>query len=193
MSGPLRRARGQAAVTLLAAVLIAWAVLPAGGARPGLRAALALALVGAAGTAVRLALGDIVIGGDAFDPVLVRMAAQAAYLIRIVPWSEGLIVAVLVLEALHPARPWHTAVLGVALLAFLLAAHLAETGARPATLAPQLPVVIAGLGLLALAVGAAALPALAAGPGATALRILAIVAAVLAGALALPTTSRGDT
>jgi hypothetical protein len=91
-----------------------------------------------------------------------------------------------VLEALHPARPWHTGVLGLALLAYLLAVHLAESGARPVVLWPQLPVIAAGLGLLALAVGAASLPQIAPGPTTTGLRILAIVAVVIAAALAVP-------
>ena len=81
-------------------------------------------------------------------------------MLRGLPWAEGLIIAVLALEALHSSRPWHTALLGVALLAYVVAAHLAQARTRPAALAGQLPVIAAGLGLLALAVGAAALPRL---------------------------------
>jgi hypothetical protein len=134
-----------------------------------------------------------VIGGDAFDPALVRLAAEAAHIVRTLPWSEAMIIAVLILEALHHSRPWHTAVLGAALLAYLFGAHLAETAARPGVLRPQLPVIAAGLGLLALAVGAAALPPLHAGPASELLRVLATIAAILAGALALPTTARPAT
>ena len=62
------------------------------------------------------------------------------------------------LEALHRSRAWHTGLLGAALLAYLFAVHLAESRARLAVLRPQAPLIAAGLGLLALAAGAAALP-----------------------------------
>lgn len=179
--------RALAAVALLTAVTIAWAAVPADGGSAGTWIALVAAVgCGAAGLAA-LVVGDAQIGSGAFDPLLVRLAADTAHGLRVVPWSEAMIVAVLVLEVLHPARPWHTGVLGVALLAFALAAHLAETGSGPrAVLAPQAPVLAAGVGLTVLAVAAVALPPLPAGPAATALRVLAIAAAVLAGALALP-------
>jgi hypothetical protein len=188
--GPRSRTRLLIATTLLAAIAIAWAAAPAGGARPGFRLALVLAIVCGAASLGRLAVGDAQIGGDAFDPLPLRAAGQVAYWLRAAPWSEGLIIAILALEALHHSRPWHTAVLGVALLAYLFATHLAETSAGPGTLAPQLPVLAAGLGLLVLAIGAAALPQLAAGPAADLLRALAVLAAVIAGGLALPAPGR---
>jgi hypothetical protein len=191
-SSGLGRGRGLAAVALLTAITIAWAALPVAGAKAGIRVALVVAVICAAASLADLAIGDTVIGGDAFDPLVVRLAAQAAHIVRTLPWSEVMIIAILILEALHQSRPWHTAVLGVALLAYLFAAHLAETAARPGLLGPQLPVIAAGLGLLALAVGAAALPPLHAGPAAEVLRVLATIAAVLAGALALPTGNRTD-
>jgi uncharacterized membrane protein YczE len=184
------RLRPLAATALLAAVCVAWAAVPAGGARAGFRVVLVAAVACGVASLGRLAVGDAQIGGDAFDSLPVRAAAQVAYGLRAVPWSEGLILAILGLEALHRARPWHTAVLGVALLAYLFATHLAEAGERAGTLAAQLPVLAAGLGLLVLAVGAAALPALAAGPGADLLRVLAAAAAVVAAALALPAPRR---
>ena len=88
------------------------------------------------------------------------------------------------LEALHPARPWHTVVLGVVVLAFLLALHLAENADRPAILRPQLPLIAAGIGLAAVSAGAATLPA--AGPDSGWLAVLAGAAAALVAALALP-------
>ena len=181
------RVRALTAVALLTAATIAWAAAPLSGGSAGTLLALVAAVgCGAAGLA-GLVLGDAQIGSGAFDPLLVRLAAQTAHGLRVVPWSEAMIVAVLVLEVLHPARPWHTGVLAVALLAFVLAAHLAETGSAPrATLGPQAPVLAAAVGLTALAVAAVALPPLPAGPAATALRILAVAAAILAGALALP-------
>ena len=100
------------------------------------------------------------------------------------PWAEGLVIAVLVLEALHRPRPWHTALLGVALVAYLLAVHLAESAARPAVLRPQAPLLAAGLGLLVLAAAAAMLPA-ETGTAAELMAVLAAVAAVAVGGLAL--------
>jgi hypothetical protein len=179
--------RATVAAGLLAALSVAWAALPTGGARAGLRAALVIAAICAAASLGRLALGDLEVGGQPFDGPLKRMAVQGAHLLRSLPWAETMLVAVLILEALHPSRPWHTAVLGVALLAFLLAAHLAESGSPPSVYRPQLPVIAAGLGLLVLAVGAAALPLPPAGPAANLLRAAAVVAAVIAAALALPT------
>jgi hypothetical protein len=197
MSGVLTRAqsraRGPAAAALLAAVTVAWAALPAAGARPGLRVALVVAVACAIASVANLAVGDAEIGGDLFDSLPVRAAAEAVHLLRALPWSEGMILAVLTLEALHHSRPWHTGAAGVALLAYLFAAHLAQTRSRPGALRPQLPVLAAGLGLLILAVGAAALPRLPAGPGSELFRVLAVVAAVIAGGLALPTTRRPGT
>jgi hypothetical protein len=179
--------RALAAVALLTAAAIAWAA----GARRGGGGGGGLGVVAAVGCGVAslgaLVVGDAQFGDGAFDPLLVRLAGAAARALRALPWPEALVVAVLVLEVLHPARPWHTGVLGLALLALLLAAHLAESGSGPrAALGPQAPVLAAGIGLGALAVAAVALPPLPAGPAASVLRVLAIAAAVLAGALALP-------
>jgi len=87
---------------------------------------------------------------------------------------------------LHPSRPWHTAVLGAALIAYLLATHLAESDASPGTLRPQLRVLAVGEGLLALGAGAGMLPAAGPGPGAALLRLVAADALIAAAALVLP-------
>ena len=179
--------RALAAVALLAGVSIAWAAVPAGPARGWGWAALVAAAGAAVATLGGLLVGDARLGEGAFDPLATRLAVRVAHGLQAAPWPEVMIVAVLVLEVAHPARPWHTGVLGAALLAFVLAAHLAETGGSPrAVLAPQAAVLAAGLGLGALATAAVALPPLAAGPAATALRVIAVAAAVTAGALAFP-------
>ena len=141
------RARALAAVALLTAGVIAWAAAPLSGGSAGTLIAMVAAVgCGAAGLA-GLVVGDAQVGSGVFDPLPVRLAADAAHVLRVVPWSQAMIVAVLVLEVLHPARPWHTGVLGVALLALTLAAHLAETGGAPrAALGPQAPVLAAGVG-----------------------------------------------
>jgi hypothetical protein len=186
------RLRGLAATGLLAAVTVAWAALPVAGADPGTRLAVIVAVVCAIAGLARLAIGDLEIGGNAFDPPLVRLGAYVAHLLRSVPWPEGMIIAVLVLEALHHDGAWHTGVLAVALLAWLFAAHLAESGSALRILAPQLRVIAAGLGLLVLAIGAAALPAAHPGPATELLRALAVLAAVIAAGLALPMSRTTD-
>ncbi len=95
------------------------------------------------------------------------------------------------LEVLHPARPRHTAVLGAALIAYLLATHLAESGASPGVLRPQVRVLALGAGLLAL--GAAAGMAAPAGPGAGSalLRLVAAGALITAAVLVLPYVAGG--
>lgn len=184
------QARRVAAVALLAAVMITWAVAPVSGGGAGTRLTLIAAVICAVAGVGRLAIGEEPVSTSPFDPFYVRFTNTVAGVLHALPWAEFLIVAVLALEALHHARPWHTAVLGVALLAYEFAVHLAQARTAPAALAGQLPVIAAGAGLLALAVGAAALPRLHAGPGSELLRILAVAAAVVAGGLVLPVARR---
>jgi hypothetical protein len=179
--------RTAAVCALSAAFTIWWAAAPLQGGRAGTRIALITAI-----TAGLLSLAQVASARPRrHDPATRWHPAELlATLAWAGPWAEVLLVAVLVLEALHPARPWHTGVLGVAIVTFLLAANLAETHSRPSALRYQLPVLAAGLGLLVLAVAAAAVPALTPGPAATAARIAAVVAAVIAAALAVPVGGR---
>ncbi len=182
MTGRLARTAG--ATGLLAAACVAWSATPLPAPRDLARLILAVAVGCAALSVVRLALGSA--PGDPLtylNPVL-GAARELAALVRRMPWAEGLVIAVLVLEALHRPRPWHTALLGVALVAYLLAVHLAESAARPAVLRPQAPLLAAGLGLLVLAAAAAMLPA-ETGTAAELMAVLAAVAAVAVGGLAL--------
>jgi hypothetical protein len=174
-----------AAAGLLGAACVAWSAIPlhGTGAVGGvlLAAAIACALLGTA----RLGLGPESAEPPGFLNPLARAARVGADLTRAVPWAEGLVVAALVLEALHRSRPpWHTGLLGAALVAYLFAVHLAESRARPAVLRPQLPLIAAGLGLLALATAAAALPA-ATGSAAELMAVLAALAAIAVGGLAV--------
>jgi hypothetical protein len=146
-------------------------------------------LRGQAGVAdlIRLAAAGLPLGqADDFSSLGLRAAHRAHALIDQVPSAEAAAVAVLVLEATHPSRPWHTGVLGAALLCYLLAIHLAETGAPTRALRPQLPALAAGLGLLILGTAAALVPAAAPSLASGLLRVLAAVAAIAVGALALP-------
>jgi hypothetical protein len=181
-----------AAAAVLSAAAIAWAAYPLSGGRGGTRATLLVAIATAALSIIRLAIASLARAAVPFLVSAWRQAAdRTAEVISLAPWAEGMLVAVLVLEALHPARPWHTAVLGLALLAYLFAVHLAETRATPRALRGQLPLIAAGLGLLALAVGAAALPGHPAGAAALLATAVTAVAAVLVVALVLPGTGRG--
>ena len=108
-------------------------------------------------------------------------------LVRLLSWEEAGCAAILWLEVLHPAHPWHTAVLGAGLVAWLLAVHIAESGAiARVLLRRQARVLFAGLCLLALGASAAILPGTSPGPGAAALHILAAVAVIAAAILVLP-------
>jgi hypothetical protein len=168
---------------LLAAACVAWSAVPLAG-----TGGIGTALVVAAAVCAALGTLRLLVGAPAAHPDYLSPAARAgrvlADLARAASWAEGVVVAVLVLEALHPSRPWYTGALGVALLAYLLAVHLGESRARLAVLRPQVPLLAAGLGLLVLAVGAAMLPA-ATGSAADFIAALAAIAAVAVGALAL--------
>jgi hypothetical protein len=170
-------------VGAVAAVLIAWAAVPAAGGRAGFKPVLIAALVCALFTVLRLLVpAPGVVRREAWPTASLRRRAWSS--IRTPPWPQGLVVAVLGLEALHPSRPWHTAVLGAVLLGFLLTVHLAESAARPSVFRPQVPLIAAGFGLAALSAGAAMVPAL--GSGSVLLAVIAAIAAVVVAALALP-------
>ena len=179
------------AVAALAAAAVTWAALPMSGARAGARpvllAAAACAVLSVAQlAAARLASrpGTARRETGAYQAALPGFTRRAWDGVLAVPWPQVLTAAVLGLEALHPARPWHTVVLGVVVLAFLLALHLAENAAGPAVLRPQLPLIAAGLGLAAVSAGAATLPAVSSGSGW--LTVIAAAAAALVAALTLP-------
>jgi len=178
--GPTATAAG-----LLAGACVAWSAIPPPDAgAPGdmlLAAAAACAVLGT----VRLLFGPETDEPRAFLNPVARVVRTGADLVRQVPWAEALVVAVLVLEALHRSRPWHTGLLGAALVAYLFAVHLGESRAVAAALRPQVPLIAAGLGLLALAVGAAYLPA-ATGSTADLMASAAALAAVAVGCLAVP-------
>ena len=175
------------AAGVLAAAAVGWAADPVHGGGRGTRIALICAIAAGALSVARLALADVPrvdvpflasAGRHVVDWVLEAVA--------VVPWTEGMLIAVLALEAVHPARPWHTGVLAAALLAYVFAVHLAETRARLRALRPQLPLIAVGVGLTAIAVGVAALPGRPAGPAALLAGGVTAVAAVIVAALVLP-------
>ena len=153
--------------------------------------ALFLAILGVAAGALRLALAAVPVPEDYYLlPVPLRAWLSFLETLRRVPWEEGALIAVLWLEVLHPSRPWHTAILGAALIAYLLAVHLAESDAFPGVLRPQVRVLAAGAVLLALGAGAGMLPAAGPGAGSALLRLVAAGALIAAGGLVLPYVAR---
>jgi hypothetical protein len=175
------------AASLLGGACVAWTVTPvlhAGWAR----VALVVAIVSVTASALRLALSEVPRPEDSlFLPLPVRAWLLFTELLRSLPWEEIAVAGLLWLEVQHPARPWHTAALGAALVGYLLTVHVAESGAAAGRLLRgQAKVLIVGACLLALGAGAAMLPAAGAGPGAALLRVLAAVAVIAAAVLVLP-------
>jgi hypothetical protein len=177
---------GLAAAGVLAAGVIFWSAYPLRGS--GMRLALAVAIVSGFMSMAQLAATAVRLRETGVLPTFSaeRIVQQVVSLVRASPWPELMTVATVVLEALHAARPWHTAVLGIALTGYLLAVHLAETRASARVLRGQLPLLGIGAGLTALSVGAAALPAFPPGPVAAVVRIAVVIIAVVTLGLAVP-------
>ena len=191
---PMRAMAGavgmRAAAVLLGAGCLIWAALPAA---PGGWAGftLTLAIAGVAAGGLRLALAAVPVPDESYWPSP-GVRAWRAFLdvMRQVPWEEGAVIGIAWLEVLHPSRPWHTAVLGAGLIAYLLVVHLAESDARLATLRPQARVLGLGAVLLALGAGAGMLPAAGPGAGSALLRLVAAGALIAAAGLVLPYVAR---
>ncbi len=174
------------AAGLLGAGCVVWAAAPLVH-KGWANLALVLAIAGVAAGALRLVLSGVPVPEDAFLlPASLRAWLRFLEILRRVPWEEGAVIALVWLEVMHRSWPWHTAVLGAALIAYLLATHLAESDASPAVLRPQARVLAVGAGLLALGAGAGMLPATGPGPGSALLRLVAAGALIAAAALALP-------
>jgi hypothetical protein len=170
------------AVGVLGWACVGWASLPLATAGGGGRIIMVAGLTAVAFGSLRLATaaplaGDTLLGAD-------WLWGRARAVAHAWPWAEVAMVSALMLEVFHPARPWHTALLGAALLCYVLGTHMAESRTGPVVLRPQFPVLLAGLGLVALSAAAGTIPAGGAGPAW--LRVIAAVAVVVAGVLALP-------
>jgi hypothetical protein len=175
------------AALLLGAACIAWTATPA--LSSGLaKTALTVAIIAVTAGALRLATADIPQPEDSFFvPGYMQAWLMFLALLRTLAWEETAAVALLWLEIQHTPRPWHTAALGVGLLAYLLTTHIAESGADAGPLLRrQWRVLAAGACLLALGAGLATIPASAPGAGSAILRVLAALAVIAAAALVLP-------
>jgi hypothetical protein len=175
------------AAPLLGASCVVWTAVPPRDTALG-NLALVVSIVAVAASALRLALSEVPQPADVYfvSPAL-RSWLLFLRVLRTWPWEEIAVAAMAWLEVQHPARPWHTAALGFGLVAYLLAVHIAESGAPAGRLLRrQWKVLLAGACLLALGAGFATLPAAAPGAGSALLRVLAAAAVVAAAALVLP-------
>jgi phosphatidylserine synthase len=183
----LAAAAPRLAAVLLGAACVAWTAVPPR--HTGLATlALVVSIIAVVAGALRLALADVPQPEEGFFPTApVRAWLTFLAVLRGLPWEEIAVVALLWLEVQHPAKPWHTAALGFGLVAYLLAVHIAESGAPAGRLLRrQARVLLAGACLLALGAGFAMLPAAGPGAGSALLRVLAAAAVVAAAALVLP-------
>jgi hypothetical protein len=181
-------ASGLAVAAVLAAGVIFWSAFPLS-ASFSMRLALAAAIVGGVMSIAQLAAAGISPRETDVLPTFSateRILRQIVALVKSLPWAELMIIATAVLEALHPGRAWHTAILGIALTGYLLAVHLAETRMSARILRGQLPLLGIGAGLTALSVGAAALPGFPPGSAGALVKIAVAITAVIAVGLAIP-------
>ena len=187
-AGRFSAARTIVAVIVLAAVAVTWAAEPLA-AKPGPVAATVI-LVGAIGCAALSVAQLALSSAPRTDSPTASLAERTwQYLLGIImgaPWAELMVVLALLLDVVHRAPAWHVGLLGVALTGYLLAIHLYETRAVPRVLAGQLPLIAAGIGLAALAVGAAGLPGHGSGDLSLAIRLVSTAGACVVGGLALP-------
>ncbi|HEY5987203.1 MAG TPA: hypothetical protein VIV12_12640, partial [Streptosporangiaceae bacterium] len=116
------------AVGVLGVACVGWAAVPlaaAGGAR---RVLMVAGLAAVAFESLRLATAAPVAGDTLPDSGVSWLGGRARRLAHVLPWSEVALVSALLLEVFHPARPWHTALLGAALLCYVFGTHAAESG-----------------------------------------------------------------
>jgi hypothetical protein len=189
-TGLARAVAMRAAAVLVGTGSLVWAALPAVH-RGWSGFALTVAIAGVAGGGLRLALHAVPVPEASYWPSPgVRAWRTFLDAVRQVPWEEGAVIGIAWLEVQHPSRPWHTAVLGAGLIAYLLIAHLAESDAPLATLRPQARVLGLGAVLLVLGAGAGMLPAAGPGAGSALLRLVAAGALIAAAGLVLPYVAR---
>ena len=186
-TGMASAAGSRLAAMLLGGACVAWTATPV--LHTGLaQLALVVAIVAVVAGALRLAFIDVPQPEDQFFlPGYLRSWLTFLQLLRAPAWEETAVVAILWLEVQHPLRAWHTAALGAALFAYLLATHIAESGAPAAPLLRRhWRLFVAGACLLALAAGFAMIPATPPGAGSAILRVIAAAAVIAATVLVLP-------
>ncbi len=179
--------RGTLAVALLGAATTVWSSVPLGGTGwPGGPLVVIAALCVVAGV-VRLTQKDRVREERGlFAGGLASLADWADRLLQSLPWETGAAISILVLETLHRSRPWHTGLLAVLVVCYLLAVNRAESAVPSAVVRGQARMLATSAGLLVLVTGVAMVPSARTGALSGWLDILAALAAMAAGGLALP-------
>jgi hypothetical protein len=179
--------RGAIAVVLLGAAATVWSAVPLGGTGwPGGLFVVVAALCVAAGL-VRLVLKDRAREEQAlFSGGLAGLVDGADRLVQSLPWETGAAIGILVLETLHRSHPWHTGLLAVLVICYLLAVNRAESAVPSAVLRGQARMLATSAALLVVVTGVAMVPSARTGALSGWLDILAALAAMAAGGLALP-------
>jgi hypothetical protein len=175
------------AVALLGTTCTLWSAIPLDGTgAPGVLLVVVAAICVFAGV-LRLVRKDAVRGKPSLFPgVLVSLADGADALLLRLGWETGAALAVVVLETLHHSRPWHTGLLGVAVVCYLLAVNQAEAAVPAGVFRGQAKMLVTSLGLLAMVTGVAMVPSARTGALSGWLEVVAALAAMAAGGLALP-------
>jgi hypothetical protein len=175
------------AALLLGVACVSWTATPLLHTGPA-KTALVVAIIAVTAAGLRLAFADVPQPEDQFYlPGYQRAWLMFLALLRTLAWEETAVAATLWLEVQHRVHPWHTAALGAALLGYLLATHIAESGADAAPLLRRhARLLVVGACLLALGAGFAMIPATAPGAGSAILRVLAAIAVIAAAVLVLP-------
>ena len=179
--------RNIVSVALLGTACILWSAIPLGGTgAPGALLVVVAAACVLAGLA-RLVRNDAARRRQSIFPgLLVSLVDWADALLMGLGWETGAAVSVVVLETLHQSRPWHTGLLSVAVICYLLAVHQAESAVPAGVFRSQAKVLVTSLVLLVLVTGVAMVPSARAGALSGWLDVVAALAAMTAGALALP-------
>ncbi|MGC8627001.1 MAG: hypothetical protein ACP5VR_05480 [Acidimicrobiales bacterium] len=183
----LGRASRSVPALVLGAASLTWAAVPTSQAGTGGALVLAVASACLVAGSARLAWARRPPGKpELFAKPLERAANHARSALAALPWETVAAVAIVVLEALHPARPWHTGVLAMVLTGYLLAVHRGEAYTSPhlALRRQAGALVLAGVSVVVLT-GLACVPGATNGPLSPALEVLACAAALLAGAMAV--------
>lgn len=178
------------AVVLLAAASVAWAAAPMDG--TGVQGELlvvvaAICILGGLVRHVRLVRQRF----DMVEKQVFRSSPLESVerTIQLVPWETGAAVAVVVLEALHHRPPWHSGVLALVLIAYLLVVREAEAATHGPLFRGQVATGAACVVLVVLVTAVAALPSAGTGTLAGWLEAAGALGAVVAIGLVMPRTT----
>ena len=176
-----------AVTALLGAACTVWSALPLRGTGAPGGLLVVVAGVCVVGGALRLlARGALVTGLPPFLTTWSAVLGAGRSMLQWTGWESLAVVSVVALETLHRSRPWHTGLLALVVVCYLLAVYQSEPPVPAALVRGEARVLVVSLPLIAVATGVAMVPT--AGSGATSgwLEIIAALAAITAGALALP-------